>query len=57
MDLSTLADADLVALRIDVADEQERRNRLADAPAQVAAIAAQYVEDGGDLANLTAALP
>lgn len=56
MDLTTLTDEDLDALRIDVANEQERRQRLASAPEQVAQIAARFTEDGGDTADLVAAI-
>ena len=34
-DLTTLTDTELVDLRVAVATEQERRSRLADAPAQI----------------------
>lgn len=33
--------------------EQERRQRLATIPAQITALAAQYVEGGGDPAQLS----
>ena len=56
-DLTTLTDEALAQLRADVGAEQERRDRLAQAPAQVAEIGARYIEDGGDPADLTAALP
>lgn len=56
MDLTTYTDEDLDTLRIDVTNELERRARLAAAPEQVALIAARYVEDGGNTADLAAAL-
>lgn len=42
---------------LDRRNEIERQTRLADAPAEVARIATRYVEDGGDPADLAAALP
>ena len=42
MDLTTLADEDLDALRVAVLTEQERRRLIADAPAQAAALADRY---------------
>ena len=42
MDLTTLTDDDLDALRIEVLTEQERRDTLANAPTQAAALAATY---------------
>lgn len=56
IDLSALTDADLDALRVDVLNEQERRDRLASTPATVAQIAARFTEDGGDKADLIAAI-
>lgn len=56
MDYTALTDDELNQARLDVAVELERRQRLAQAPAQVAALAARYVEDGGTLADLEAAL-
>lgn len=56
-DLTAITDADLNQLRIDVLNEQERRQRLAAIPTQVADLAARFVADGGDPADLTAALP
>lgn len=55
-DLTTYTDEDLDQLRLDVLNERERRDRLASIPAQVTALATRYVEDGGDPADLTAAL-
>lgn len=51
-DLATISDEDLDAHRVAVLNEQERRTRLAQAPAQIAAIKQRYVEDGGDPADL-----
>ena len=56
MDLKTLTDEQLEQYRVDVLTEQERRQRLASAPAQVAQIATAYVADGGDLTTLTQAM-
>jgi len=56
MDLANLTNDDLDQLRADVLNEIERRQRLATAPQQVQAIAARYVEDGGNPADLTAAI-
>ncbi|WP_251439151.1 hypothetical protein [Microbacterium sp. USTB-Y] len=50
MDLATLTDDDLSALRFAVAVEQERRQALATIPAQVAQLAARFVDGGGDRA-------
>ena len=42
VDLTTYTDSDLDALRVQVLTEQERRRLIAEAPAQQAAVAAQY---------------
>ena len=42
MDLTTLTDEDLDALRVAVLTEQERRHLIADAPAQQKAVADRY---------------
>lgn len=42
MDLATLTDEDLDALRVAVLTEQERRRLIADAPAQAVALADRY---------------
>ncbi|GGA72718.1 hypothetical protein GCM10011490_24380 [Pseudoclavibacter endophyticus] len=55
-DLTALEDDELNALRVDVLCEQERRARLASIPGQVADLARQYAGDGGDPAELAAAL-
>lgn len=52
MDLTTLTDDDLDALRVDVLNEQERRARLASIPVQISDLAARYIADGGDPADL-----
>lgn len=48
MDFTTYDDEQLDRLRIDVLNEQERRQRLADVPAQVADLARRYKDAGGD---------
>lgn len=48
MDLTTLSDDDLAAHHIDILTEQERRQRLASIPDQIATLAARYINDGGD---------
>lgn len=53
-DLSALTDEDLDQLRC--LNEQERRQRLSSIPTQVADLAARYLADGGNPADLTAAL-
>ena len=53
MDLRTITDDELEQHRVDVLTEQERRQRLATAPAQISQIAAAYISDGGDLSTLT----
>ena len=53
MDLKALSDEDLAAHFTAVVTEQERRQRLALAPAQ---IAARYIEDGGDKADILAVI-
>ena len=49
MDLRTLTDEQLEQHHVDVLTEQERRQRLAQAPTQVAQIARSYVAGGGSL--------
>ena len=56
MDLNTLSDDELNACLNAVLAEQERRQRLAAAPAQISQIATAFIADGGDLATLTDAL-
>lgn len=56
MNLRELSDQDLATHLDEVLNEQERRARLARAPEQVAAMAAQYVADGGDKAAIIDAL-
>jgi hypothetical protein len=56
MDLTTLTDEDLNAQRIAIITEQERRSNLAAIPAQLAILAAQYIEAGGAQAELDAAI-
>lgn len=56
IDITTLSDEDLDTLRTNVMAEQERRARLASTPAIVADTARRYIADGGDKADLIAAL-
>ena len=49
MDYTTLTDKELEQTRIDVANEQERRQRLSALPEQVREFVLQYHEDGGDV--------
>lgn len=51
-DLTTMTDADLAALRQQVITEQERRDRLATIPQQVADLTARFIADGGNPADL-----
>ena len=55
-ELKTLSDDDLDALRIQVLNEQERRQRLSAIPTQVTQLAGQFVADGGDKTILVDAL-
>lgn len=48
IDIKQLTDEELDDLRISVLNEKERRQRLADIPQQVKALAAAYESDGGD---------
>ena len=48
MDLTSLSDDDLAAHHIAVVSEQERRQRLASIPEQIADLTARYLNDGGD---------
>ena len=56
IDLSTYADDALDTLRLGVLAEQERRQRIASTPALIADTARRYIADGGDKADLVAAL-
>lgn len=47
-----MTDAELDALRVDVLKEQERRENLAQIPAQINELRDKYVAGGGDPANL-----
>ncbi|WP_186372403.1 hypothetical protein [Arthrobacter woluwensis] len=51
-DLKDLSDSALEDLRAAAVAEQERRYRLASAPAQVAALREQFAADGGDPTEL-----
>ena len=55
-ELKALSDDDLDALRIQVLNEQERRQRLSAIPTQVTQLAGQFVADGGDKTTLIDAL-
>ena len=55
-DLPALARPELEQLRADVLGELERRDRLEAAPQLIATGARRFVEDGGDLAAIRAAL-
>lgn len=52
-DLTKYDDDKLDALRVAVLIEQERRMRLSVIPQQVRQLAQQYVDGGGDRADLT----
>lgn len=56
MDLTTLTDEQLAEHLNAVLAEQERRQRLAAMPAQIAEMAARYVADGGDRGDLIEAV-
>ena len=56
IDLATLSDEDLDSLRTNILTEQERRQRIASTPGLVADTARRYIADGGDKADLVAAL-
>lgn len=56
MDLRTLTDDELDALRVDVLTEQERRDNLARIPEDIAVMAAKYREGGGEESALTDAI-
>ena len=55
-ELKALSDDDLDVLRIQVLNEQERRQRLSAIPTQVTQLAGQFVADGGDKTTLIDAL-
>lgn len=52
MELESLSDEQLDALRVEVAVEQERRLAVATIPAQIADLTAKYLAGGGDPAGL-----
>lgn len=56
MDFTALTEEQLDQHRIDVLNEIERRQRLTQAPTQVAQIARSYVADGGSVDTLTQAV-
>ena len=55
MDLTSLSDDDLAAHHVAVVSEQERRQRLASIPEQIADLT-RYLDDGGD-PNLLSPMP
>lgn len=56
MDIRTLTDDELDQMRVDVLQEQERRQRLAQLPAQAAELAAAFETAGGNRSELIAAI-
>ena len=52
IDLTTLSDDEFDQLRVDVLTEKERRDSLAQIPAQVTALAKTYRAGGGDANTL-----
>lgn len=52
IDLKTMSNEELDALRRDVLAEQERRENLARIPDQITELKAKYVEGGGDPTKL-----
>lgn len=52
-DFTNYSDEKLDAARVAVLTEQERRARIATIPGQLQQLAQQYVDGGGDLADLT----
>lgn len=56
MDLTTLTDGELDALRVNVLGEQERRANLAHIPEQIKELAGKFRAGGGDEAELADAL-
>lgn len=56
MDLTTLTDDELGQLHSDVAAEKHRRDTLSGIPLQIAELAAQYRNGGGDEDALIGAL-
>lgn len=55
-DLKTLEQEELEQLRIDVLNEIERRSNLESIPNQVKQLATTYVDGGGSIDDLVAAL-
>jgi len=56
MNLATLTDTELDALRVDVLNEQERRANLATIPQTVADLAARFIAGGGAQSVIEAAV-
>ena len=48
MDITTLPDEELDALRVNIISEQDRRHILATTPEMVADLTARFIADGGD---------
>lgn len=56
IDFQTMTDEELQDTRVAILTEVERRQRIAQIPEQVRTLAGSYVQDGGDIADLTVAL-
>lgn len=56
MDLTTLTDDELDAVRVDVLTEQERRANLAQIPEQIRELAERFRAGGGDESELAEAI-
>lgn len=52
MDIKAYTDEGLQELRVEILNEQERRQRLADIPFQIADLKTRFLADGGDPAEL-----
>ena len=53
---TTYAPEDLEEARVAIANEIERRERLEQAPLLIKDMARRFIEDGGDAADMTAAV-
>lgn len=56
MNLKDLSKRELDKLRVDVANEQERRTNLEAIPGQIRSLTDKYVEGGGSKSDLTDAI-
>ena len=56
MNLQTLTDEELADHSVAVQTERERRDKLAQTPATIGALKDEYVNAGGDLAELETAV-